>query len=57
MIYKFDIKKKMLYINLFIVLHVYFSDRRIRERALEKLWRKNSGVMESFIMTLEVNNF
>ncbi|XP_029675008.1 cytosolic carboxypeptidase 1-like isoform X2 [Formica exsecta] len=29
------------------------SDRRIRERALEKLWRKNSGVMESFIMTLE----
>ncbi|XP_011693107.1 PREDICTED: cytosolic carboxypeptidase 1-like isoform X2 [Wasmannia auropunctata] len=29
------------------------ADRRIRERTLEKLWRKNSGVMESFIMTLE----
>ncbi|XP_072752591.1 cytosolic carboxypeptidase 1 isoform X2 [Anoplolepis gracilipes] len=29
------------------------SDRRIRERTLEKLWRKNSGAMESFIMTLE----
>ncbi|KAL6427330.1 hypothetical protein ACFW04_008713 [Cataglyphis niger] len=29
------------------------SDRRIRERTLEKLWRKNSGTMESFIMTLE----
>ncbi|EFN61849.1 Cytosolic carboxypeptidase 1 [Camponotus floridanus] len=29
------------------------SDRRIRERTLEKLWRKNSGAMESFIMALE----
>ncbi|XP_039308179.1 cytosolic carboxypeptidase 1 isoform X8 [Solenopsis invicta] len=29
------------------------SDRRIRERTLEKLWRKNSGTMELFIMTLE----
>ncbi|KAL0114719.1 hypothetical protein PUN28_011790 [Cardiocondyla obscurior] len=29
------------------------SDRRIRERTLEKLWRKNSGAMESFIMILE----
>ncbi|XP_018377160.1 PREDICTED: cytosolic carboxypeptidase 1-like isoform X2 [Trachymyrmex cornetzi] len=29
------------------------SDRRIRERTLEKLWLKNSGAMESFIMTLE----
>ncbi|XP_076636128.1 cytosolic carboxypeptidase 1 isoform X2 [Colletes latitarsis] len=29
------------------------SDRRIRERTLEKLWRKNSGAMEIFIATLE----
>ncbi|XP_011632077.1 cytosolic carboxypeptidase 1-like isoform X2 [Pogonomyrmex barbatus] len=29
------------------------SDRRIRERTLETLWRKNSGAMESFIMALE----
>jgi len=36
---------------------IYLSDRRIRERTLEKLWLKNSGAMESFIMTLEVNNF
>ncbi|XP_011339802.2 cytosolic carboxypeptidase 1 isoform X2 [Ooceraea biroi] len=28
-------------------------DRRVRERTLEKLWRKNSGAMESFIMILE----
>lgn len=39
------------------VYHIYILDRRIRERTLEKLWRKNSGAMESFIMTLEVNNF
>ncbi|XP_012227413.1 cytosolic carboxypeptidase 1-like isoform X2 [Linepithema humile] len=30
------------------------SDRRIRERTLEKIWRKNSGAMESFIMALEI---
>lgn len=36
---------------------MYLPDRRIRERTLEKLWRKNSGTMELFIMTLEVNNF
>lgn len=35
-----------------LVLH--FPDRRVRERTLEKLWRKNSGAMESFIMALEV---
>lgn len=29
------------------------SDRRVRERTLEKLWRKNSGAMEIFITTLE----
>ncbi|CAK9831033.1 Cytosolic carboxypeptidase 1 [Anthophora retusa] len=29
------------------------SDRRVRERTLEKLWRKNSGAMEIFIATLE----
>ncbi|XP_014480717.1 PREDICTED: cytosolic carboxypeptidase 1-like isoform X2 [Dinoponera quadriceps] len=29
------------------------SDRRVRERALEKLWQKNSGAMESFIVALE----
>ncbi|XP_076178312.1 cytosolic carboxypeptidase 1 isoform X2 [Ptiloglossa arizonensis] len=32
---------------------VISSDRRIRERTLEKLWRKNSGAMEIFITTLE----
>lgn len=48
-IYKFDIEKKMPH-------KFYFSDRRVRERTLEKLWRKNSGAMESFIMALEVNN-
>lgn len=36
---------------------LYILDRRIRERTVEKLWRKNSGAMELFIMTLEVNNF
>ncbi|XP_025153461.1 cytosolic carboxypeptidase 1 isoform X2 [Harpegnathos saltator] len=29
------------------------SDRRIRERTLEKLWQKNSGAMESFMVALE----
>ncbi|XP_017875220.1 cytosolic carboxypeptidase 1-like isoform X2 [Ceratina calcarata] len=29
------------------------SDRRVRERTLEKLWRKSSGAMEIFITTLE----
>ncbi|XP_046827934.1 cytosolic carboxypeptidase 1-like isoform X2 [Vespa crabro] len=29
------------------------SDRRVRERTLEKLWCKNSGAMEIFITTLE----
>ncbi|XP_032686214.1 cytosolic carboxypeptidase 1-like isoform X3 [Odontomachus brunneus] len=29
------------------------SDRRMRERTLEKLWHKNSGAMESFIVALE----
>ncbi|XP_076668158.1 cytosolic carboxypeptidase 1 isoform X3 [Andrena cerasifolii] len=29
------------------------SDRRVRERTLDKLWRKNSGAMEIFIATLE----
>ncbi|KAG7201176.1 hypothetical protein KM043_003967 [Ampulex compressa] len=29
------------------------SDRRVRERTLEKLWRKNSGAMEIFITSLE----
>ncbi|XP_076751692.1 cytosolic carboxypeptidase 1 isoform X2 [Xylocopa sonorina] len=29
------------------------SDRRVRERTLEKLWRKNSGAMQIFISTLE----
>lgn len=31
------------------------SDRRVRERTLDKLWRKNSGAMEMFIATLEVS--
>ncbi|XP_076245473.1 cytosolic carboxypeptidase 1 isoform X2 [Calliopsis andreniformis] len=29
------------------------TDRRIRERTLDKLWRKNSGAMDIFIATLE----
>ncbi|XP_043794374.1 cytosolic carboxypeptidase 1-like isoform X5 [Apis laboriosa] len=29
------------------------TDRRLRERTLDKLWRKNSGAMEIFIATLE----
>ncbi|XP_018043707.1 PREDICTED: cytosolic carboxypeptidase 1-like [Atta colombica] len=36
-----------------IHMRITSSDRRIRERTLEKLWLKNSGAMESFIMTLE----
>lgn len=35
----------------------YLPDRRVRERTLEKLWRKNSGAMEIFITTLEVGSF
>ncbi|XP_066585231.1 cytosolic carboxypeptidase 1-like isoform X3 [Prorops nasuta] len=29
------------------------SDRRTRERVLEKIWRKNSGAMETFVTALE----
>ncbi|XP_015435458.1 PREDICTED: cytosolic carboxypeptidase 1-like isoform X1 [Dufourea novaeangliae] len=29
------------------------TDRRVRERTVDKLWRKNSGAMELFIATLE----
>ncbi|XP_034173471.2 cytosolic carboxypeptidase 1 isoform X4 [Osmia lignaria lignaria] len=36
-----------------IQARVTSSDRRVRERTLEKLWRKNSGAMEIFIATLE----
>ncbi|XP_054005382.1 cytosolic carboxypeptidase 1-like isoform X2 [Hylaeus anthracinus] len=43
------------YRNIAAKIHarVTSSDRRIRERTLEKLWRKNSGAMEIFIATLE----
>ncbi|XP_012141750.1 cytosolic carboxypeptidase 1 isoform X3 [Megachile rotundata] len=36
-----------------IQARVTSTDRRVRERTLEKLWRKNSGIMEIFIATLE----
>lgn len=41
------------HIRIFFIINL-FLDRRVRERTLEKLWRKNSGTMESFIAALEV---
>lgn len=43
--------------RLIATFEMCFADRRTRERTLEKLWSKNSGAMESFIVALEVNNF